>query len=173
LSWDNPPDVDFSHVDIVEYKGTAHPGYDPSIGTLVASISGNSFTRGGLDDLQTYWYWIRSVDTSGNTSDWVGPMSGVTKTTEIPLITETMIADDAISTPKLQTNAVTSDKIAANSIVASKINVDALSAISADLGTVTAGVAKSADGKLEINLANRTIKVWDDNGVLRVQLGAL
>jgi len=63
-------------------------------------------------------------------------MSGVTKTTttEIPLITETMIADDAISTPKLQTNAVTSDKIAANSIVASKINVDALSAISADLG---------------------------------------
>jgi predicted phage tail protein len=173
LSWDNPPDVDFSHVDIVEYKGTAHPGYDPSIGTLVASISGNSFTRGGLDDLQTYWYWVRSVDTSGNTSDWVGPMSGVTKTTEIPLITETMIADDAISTPKLQTNAVTSDKIAANSIVASKINVDALSAISADLGTVTAGVAKSADGKLEINLANRTIKVWDDNGVLRVQLGAL
>ena len=60
LSWDNPPDVDFSHVDIIEYKGTAHPGYDPSIGTLVASISGNSFTRGGLDDLQTYWYWIRS-----------------------------------------------------------------------------------------------------------------
>lgn len=173
LSWDNPPDVDFSHVDIVEYKGTAHPGYDPSIGTLVASISGNSFTRGGLDDLQTYWYWVRSVDTSGNTSDWVGPMSGVTKTTEIPLITETMIADDAISTPKLQTNAVTSDKIAANSIVASKINVDALSAISADLGTVTAGIAKSADGKLEINLANRTIKVWDNNGVLRVQLGAL
>jgi len=41
------------------------------------------------------------------------------------------------------------------------------------LGTVTAGVAKSPDGKLEIDLANRTIKVWDDNGVLRVQLGAL
>jgi len=138
LSWDNPPDVDFSHVDIVEYKGTAHPGYDPSIGTLVASISGNSFTRGG-----------------------------------IPLITETMIADDAISTPKLQTNAVTSDKIAANSITSSKINVDTLSAISADLGTITAGIAKSADGKLVIDLANRTIRVYDDNNTLRVQLGAL
>jgi len=49
--------------------------------------------------------------------------------------------------------------------------VNVLSAISADLGTVTAGIAKSADGKLEINLANRTIKVWDNNGVLRVQLG--
>jgi len=68
---------------------------------------------------------------------------------------------------------VTSDKIAADAVTAGKINVDALSAISADLGTITAGIAKSADGKLEIDLANRTIKVWDDNGVLRVQLGAL
>ena len=203
LSWDNPPDVDFSHVDIVEYKGTAHPGYDPSIGTLVASISGNSFTRGGLDDLQTYWYWIRSVDTSGNTSDWIGPMSGVTKTTEIPIITEEMIgyqavtgtkiADGAISTEKIMANAITSDKIAANAVIADKIaanavtsakiaadaitadkiNVNALSAISADLGTVTAGIAKSADGKLVIDLANRTVKVYDDNNNLRVQLGAL
>jgi len=78
-------------------------------GTLVASISGNSFTRGGLDDLQTYWYWDPKRRHLGQHSDWIGPMSGVTKTTEIPLITETMIADDAISTPKLQTNAVTSD----------------------------------------------------------------
>lgn len=233
LSWDNPSDVDFSHVDIVEYKGTAHPGYDPSIGTLIASISGDSFTRGGLDDLQTYWYWIRSVDTSGNTSAWVGPVSGVTTKPEIPIITEEMIGYRAVTAPKIDlsavttekiapeavtteklaanavvankihagavesdkimanavtsdklaansviagkiaTNAVTSDTIAANAITSDKINVNALSAISADLGTVTAGIAKSADGKLEINLANRTIKVWDNNGVLRVQLGAL
>jgi len=203
LSWTNPPDVDFSHVDIVEYKGTAHPGYDPSIGTLIASISGNSFTRGGLDDLQTYWYWIRSVDTSGNTSAWVGPVSGVTTKPEIPIITEEMIgyqavtgtkiADGAISTEKIMANAITSDKIAANAVIADKIaanavtsakiaadaitadkiNVNALSAISADLGTVTAGIAKSADGKLVIDLANRTVKVYDDNNNLRVQLGAL
>jgi len=41
------------------------------------------------------------------------------------------------------------------------------------LGTVTAGIAKSADGKLVIDLANRTIRVYDDNNTLRVQLGAL
>jgi len=233
LSWDNPPDVDFSHVDIVEYKGTAHPGYDPSIGTLIASISGNSFTRGGLDDLQTYWYWIRSVDTSGNTSAWVGPVSGVTTKPEIPIITEEMIGYRAVTAPKIDlsavttekiapeavtteklaanavvankihagavesdkimanavtsdklaansviagkiaTNAVTSDTIAANAITSDKINVNALSAISANLGTVTAGKAKSADGKFEIDLVNRTLKVFDDQGRLRVQLGKL
>jgi len=68
---------------------------------------------------------------------------------------------------------VTSGTIAANAITSDKINVNVLSAISADFGTVTAGIAKSADGKLEINLANRTIKVWTISGVLRVQLGAL
>ncbi len=165
LSWDNPPDVDFSHVDIVEYKGTAHPGYDPAIGTLVASISGTAFTRAGLDEMQTYWYWIRAVDTSGNTSDWVGPVSAVTERFGVGPgeITETEIADNAITTPKLAANAVTADKI----------NVNMLSAIAADLGTVTAGVAKSADGKFEIDLVNRTIKVFDDNNRLRVQLGKL
>jgi len=165
LSWDNPPDVDFSHVDIVEYKGTAHPGYDPAIGTLVASISGTAFTRAGLDEMQTYWYWIRAVDTSGNTSDWVGPVSAVTERFGVGPgeITETEIADNAITTPKLAANAVTADKI----------NVTMLSAIAADLGTVTAGVAKSADGRFEIDLVNRTIKVFDDNNRLRVQLGKL
>jgi len=172
ISWDNPSDFDFSHVDIVEYKGTAQPG-DVSLGTIVASISGNSFTRGGLDDLQTYWYWVRSVDTSGNTSDWVGPMSGVTKNTEIPEITETMIADDAISTPKLQTNAITSSVIASNAVTSDKINVANLSAINADMGTLIAGIAKSADGKIQLDLNNKRILVYDASGTLRVRLGAL
>lgn len=74
-------------------------------------------------------------------------------------ITETQIADDAISTPKLQANsvtatviassAVTTDKVAANAIVsgkiqagaisADKINVTKLDAISADMGSILAG----------------------------------
>lgn len=74
-------------------------------------------------------------------------------------ITETQIADDAISTPKLQANsvtatviassAVTTDKIAANAIVAGKIqagaisadkiNVTKLDAISTDIGSILAG----------------------------------
>lgn len=199
LSWTNPSDPDFSHVDIVEYKGAAQPS-DPSEGTLVASINSTSLTRAGLEEVMTYWYWIRSVDTSGNVSAWLGPVSGVTQMTVIDTIniadlaiTETKIANDSISAPKLKansvdankitagavttekiaTNAITTDRIAANAVTADKINVDILSAIAADLGTVTAGVAKSADGKFEIDLVNRTLKVFDDQGRLRVQLGKL
>jgi predicted phage tail protein len=199
LSWTNPSDPDFSHVDIVEYKGAAQPS-DPSEGTLVASINSTSLTRAGLEEAMTYWYWIRSVDTSGNVSAWLGPVSGVTQMTVIDTIniadlaiTETKIANDSISAPKLKansvdankitagavttekiaTNAITTDRIAANAVTADKINVNMLSAIAADLGTVTAGVAKSADGKFEIDLVNRTLKVFDDQGRLRVQLGKL
>jgi hypothetical protein len=49
-------------------------------------------------------------------------------------ITETQIEDDSISTPKLQANSVTADEI----------DVDDLSAINADLGTITAGLVTGA-----------------------------
>lgn len=74
-------------------------------------------------------------------------------------ITETLIADDSISTPKLQANSVATDnliagsvttailasdsvvagKIAAGAVSANKINVTKLDAISADLGSILAG----------------------------------
>ena len=51
------------------------------------------------------------------------------------------------------------------------MEVDSLSAVTADLGTVTAGVAKSADGKFKIDFNERWLKVWDEAGTLRVHLG--
>lgn len=90
--------------------------------------------------------------------------------TDIPngSITETLIADDSISTPKLQANSVSTDKVIAGAIVsaslatdsviagkiaagavsANKINVVKLDAISADLGSILAGA---------LNINNRFI----------------
>lgn len=50
------------------------------------------------------------------------------------------------------------DLIAAKSILAHHLNVDALSAISADVGEVTAGLIKSADGNSYFDLTNNKIK---------------
>jgi hypothetical protein len=47
--------------------------------------------------------------------------------------------------------------IAANTITADKLSVSSLSAIAANVGTVTAGVLKSADNKFVIDLNNKTI----------------
>jgi len=56
-------------------------------------------------------------------------------------------------------------------ILARHLEVDSLSAVTANLGTVTAGVAKSADDKFKIDFNERTLKVYDESGQLRVQLG--
>ena len=56
-------------------------------------------------------------------------------------------------------------------ILAHHLEVDSLSAVAANLGTVTAGIAKSADDKFKIDFNERWLKVWDNAGTLRVHLG--
>ena len=60
-------------------------------------------------------------------------------------ITAREIASKTITTNEIAANAVTADKIAANAITANKISVVALSAITADLGTVNAGTINGID----------------------------
>nr|MBC8360948.1 hypothetical protein [Candidatus Desulfatibia profunda] len=59
------------------------------------------------------------------------------------------------------------------SVTAAKITVTSLSALNANLGTITAGLAKSSDDKLQVDFDNKWIKVWDaqETPVLRVHLG--
>jgi hypothetical protein len=70
-------------------------------------------------------------------------------------ITETQIADDSISTPKLQALVVTAEKMAANSVIAGKIAADAVIA-----GTVAAGAIRASDAAFE-NGAIQTADIGD------------
>lgn len=135
--------------------------------------------------------WKKAI----NTDDLVGT------------ITETQISDDAISTPKLRANAVTTGKlaagavtaneIAANAVIAAKIqagavsadkiNVTKLDAISADLGSITAGALNinnrfvvASNGTVTISnassgqrlvMTSSKLEVYDSSNVLRVRLG--
>lgn len=58
-------------------------------------------------------------------------------------------------------------------LTAEQIMVTALSALSADIGEATAGVLRSADGRLVLDLAARTLTVRDQNGTVRMRLGRL
>lgn len=53
------------------------------------------------------------------------------------------------------------DLVLDGSITANALSVNALSAVSANLGTVTAGIAKSADNKFVIDFTNGTLTVSD------------
>ena len=73
VSFDTPTDYDFSQVEVYE-NTTSDLGSASSIG----KTSGNEFIRANLSNNATRFYWVRSVDLSGNPSAFVGPVSATT-----------------------------------------------------------------------------------------------
>lgn len=66
------------------------------------------------------------------------------------------------------TTTISGGKITTGSIEANKINVSSLSAISANVGTVTAGLVRSTSGEAYFDLDNARI-VFNKGGVMKVQ----
>ena len=75
VKWTNPSDSDFKHVEVFENTVNTAP---TAGSTPLAKIDSEEFVKTGLSGIQTRYYWVRSVDTSGNKSDWVAAGSGTT-----------------------------------------------------------------------------------------------
>jgi len=157
------------------------------------------FVHGGLQSNETWWYWIRSKDTSGNLSAFLqGPTAGTqvttVQTTNADIgnlsITTTKIADDSISTPKLQANSVDANKVTTGELITlgaqirnaiiTDAHINSLSASKITTGLLDVLVQLGVAGKVFLDGVNNDIYVYDDvvdashpNGHLRVQLGKL
>lgn len=73
-------------------------------------------------------------------------------------ITAAKISAGAVTVDKLAAASVTTNKIAAGAVTADRLNVSALSAITGNIGDITAGVMRSADNKMRIDLNNK--RIW-------------
>lgn len=69
------------------------------------------------------------------------------------------IQNSSISTEQIAPAAVTGAKIAAGAITSSKLSVNTLSQISVNAGNISAGVFKSADNKMIIDLNNKIFRL--------------
>jgi hypothetical protein len=138
LRWANPSDTDFAFVEV--YEGTAATPVPTSSSTPYARINGTEFIRQGLTVGVTRWYWLRSVDTSGNRSAWAGGVNATAAAVDTGQltgqITDTQITDGAISTPKLAANSITSDKVGANQIITTSANIANAVIKSANIGNL-------------------------------------
>jgi hypothetical protein len=63
--------------------------------------------------------------------------------------------------------------LSAESVTADKLSVNDLSAISANLGNITAGRVRSSDNAVDLDLNNKYLRVLDNAGSERVKLGLL
>lgn len=92
---------------------------------------------------------------------------GATQVVSSGLITVAAQINDAVVTNAKITD-LNGGKITANTITADKLSVTSLSAMSATIGTL-----RTAASGARMEISDNVIKVYDANGVLRVQLGNL
>lgn len=177
LDWDNPADRDLDVVEIHEGTSTVQGN-----AVLIATTKGSQFTRGGLSDGVTRYYWVKAVDYSGNKSAFNSP-TGVSATTQIPAdptrfvgrievvssLTTGLGAGDAGKVEFLTTDeelykwtgtawvtgVVIEDDV--GTILAQHISVTQLDAITANMGTITAGKLQNDDQTFIVDLDNKKI----------------
>jgi len=168
-------------VDLVSYSATNGWG-TVTLNTNSASISAN------VNSPYVYVYILPTIDAEGN------PVSGtysLLSSTSYPSESNAVVLfmlytyhssnlgqytidvqklgsmGTVINGDHIQTGSITANNIKAGSIDASKLNVSQLSAITADLGTITAGYIRSADGNSYWNLNTSDFVLSDGQIITR------
>jgi len=138
LRWNAVADKDLAHYEVA--KSTNGVDY-----STVAQVRATFWTDTGLSVNTQYWYKVRAVDTSGNTSaNWSSVQTETTvyiDTADLQdeLITAAKILADAITEVKVATGAITNTKIGTNAISSPKIVAGAVLAEKIGALAVTTG----------------------------------
>ena len=152
----------------------------------------STFVHRDLATGATAYWWLRAKDTSKNVSAFVpGPLAGLAATTTTTTsadignlsITETKIANDSISTPKLQANSVDANKVTTGELITlgaqirnaiiTDAHITTLTATKITTGTLQALVSIGVGNNLILEGPQRRLYVTDVNGTTRVLLGKL
>ena len=88
VKFDLPVASDFNRVEVYESANTNF-----AAAVSLGFTSGNAFVRTGLGNNATRYYWVRSLDFTGNASAFVGPVSATTF-----LVQESDLTADLINT---------------------------------------------------------------------------
>jgi len=131
------------------YQGTSASGPWTKVADTVANI----VSVPQLASAGARYYAAAGVDKNGSESAKsaaFGPISAAAVPVPtvdwnaMPAITETKIADDAISTPKLQANCVTAAEVNVASLQAAVVTAAAVNAVAINAGSITAGTVSTA-----------------------------
>lgn len=141
-----------SSLKLIIFFGTSSSYKTASIGDEIEStteeqtVSG-TITISGISSATHYFIAIRDYTSGGNVYVRNAIVIRQNGTTFIQdgAITTDKIVSNAITANKIATKTITANEIASNTITASELNVDKLSAITANLGTIKAGIIQSTN----------------------------
>jgi hypothetical protein len=103
--WNNPSDIDFKHVEVFVNTSNSIPA------SPTALVDGEEYVVTGLSGAVTRYFWLKSVDFSGNKSAATASFSGVST-----VAGSSDIADDAVGSEQIADDAVGSEQIADGAI---------------------------------------------------------
>jgi hypothetical protein len=75
LDWTGNTEADLAGYEVYENSSN-----DSGTATLIAKVTADQFTRGGLDDSVTQYYWLKAYDFSGNASAFSSGVNAITNT---------------------------------------------------------------------------------------------
>jgi hypothetical protein len=103
--WSNPSDIDFKHVEVFVNTTDSIPA------TPTAVVDGEEYIVTGLSGATTRYFWLKSVDFSGNKSAATASFTGTSV-----VASSSDIGDDAVGSEQIADDAVGSEQIADGAI---------------------------------------------------------
>jgi predicted phage tail protein len=143
INWTNATASDLKSAEVWE-NSTNTSGTATRIATVDAlSAAPGSYTKSGIATGTQKFYWIKSVDTSGNTSGFSSSANATTATVATGdiaalAVTAAKIAANTITASQIAAGTITTTEIAAATIVASNIAAATITGAKIAANTITA-----------------------------------
>lgn len=177
LTWQDSTDKDLVGYEVWQNDIDIWKGFEFANEKLVHKSQGTSAMM--LVPYNPTYFRIRGIDRFGP-GEWSNSIRVFQITIEgVDIspnsIDSVHILDDSIIAPKIAAGAIQSGHISAHAITAEKILVGQLSAISADLGSISAGLLigtciKTSNQLYRTELNNAGLFSYDSNGVMTIKL---
>jgi len=147
LGWDNP------QISNLAFTEVWRNGSDNlSSATRVDTVSANVWSD-TVDTAQTFYYWIRHVNTNSVTGTFSSSVNATTAQVnaariENAVIDNTKLVNKTLTNTKIADGTITSDILAANSVIAGKIATNAIVANDGVIGTAAIATAQIVDAAI-------------------------
>ena len=147
LDWDDPQISNLAFTEVWR-NGSDNLGSATRVDTVSANVWSDT-----VDTAQTFYYWIRHVNTNSVTGTFSSSVNATTAQVnaariENAVIDNTKLVNKTLTNTKIADGTITSDILAANSVIAGKIATNAIVANDGVIGTAAIATAQIVDAAI-------------------------
>ena len=147
VTWDNPADTDFKHVQVFAHTSNSIPA------TPVALVDSESFVLGNLAAGDVRYFWLKSVDFTGNVSAATASISAT-----VGQAATSDIEDEAVTFDKIDVDSIFANTAVINSITSNAIDVATLNAN--NISSTTSLTVGTGNNVGVISGEDATYRIW-------------